>query len=43
MIGIYLLEDHELDIWKPTEFIGSKPLLLTSTPEKKKPTKYSNL
>lgn len=34
MIGVYLPEDHELDIWKPTEFMRSKPLILTSTLEK---------
>jgi len=30
---VYLPEDHELDIWKPIEFMGSKPLILTSTLE----------
>lgn len=34
MIGTYLPEDHDLDIWKPTEFMRSKPLILTSTLEK---------
>lgn len=34
MIGTYRPEDHELDIWKPIEFMRSKPLILTSTLEK---------
>lgn len=35
MIGICLLEDNELDKQKPTEFMRSKPLILTSTLGKK--------